>query len=1106
MAQVVFDFEDQQVPAGWVPAGGSIGSWSVTDSAAASGSFSLRSDAITHNQMATIEWTGVFEDSTLSFQLRQQAESCCDYFSLSIDGQVVYSRTGQHLEWTEVRKPIDAGQHTIRWSYSKDGSVSVGADAVWIDDVRVGSALPVSFPLLQQPGALVTSSQDSISETRFDTGSVVQYPVEFEGQIAISPAGQLYLASQYQYQSISRVYRYAPLTNELIPFSPEVSFNSAFAWASDRLIGGQDYSCGAYSLVFLASGNVFMSSNPSPCQAEWNAAVVAGSNLYVLHNYSISRRNLTAPSAVVSSFNLPDPNGYYASDVALAADGTLWVARAYKLLHLAADWTVLGEYDVDYAIQKVAAREDGLLAVSTGSISGFLQPQHGFKRWGDYSAWQSDIAFLPGVVVDEDADQLPLWWEQAYSLDPTSAADATTDPDGDGLNNLEEYEFRSNPTLADSDSDGASDALEFAAGSNPQDSDSDDDGLSDGIEIVDLGSDPLSPDTDGDGMGDYYEFTHGLDVTQDDSGMDLDGDGLSNLAEFQGGTHPAVFDTDSDGLSDGAEVLIHATDPLDPDTDGDGLSDGIEVNTYGTDPTDGDSDGDSLSDHLEVVVLGSDPNHPDTDRDGMPDDWEYLYSLNLLVDDTADDVDQDGLSNVEEFLAGTSPTNPDSDHDELSDGEEINLGTDPRLRDTDGDRLPDGWEFGFAYNPLAADSDLDNDGDSFTALEEYWSDSAENDPESFPRPQVWGTHQGGPRHNGFQPLSIRPRPNQAPVLSLTVDAPVQPLATGGGRIYYTVSSYFGTTSRLVAVDVASGQEAWRQNFGQVYSVNPPAYSDGRVYVQSVNNSGGTFLNAFDAGSGELLFRTPHGAQWERYLAPTVFAGHVYVNGGTYGGAYAFDRVSGMQQWFAPLAQVDEWTPAVDSNHVYAYTAGYLDVLDRATGMPVWRIRDPLQTWSSWTVGMAPVLGGFDNVIICSQGHMTSFDALDRSVGWTFAACDNNQPTVANGLVYAIASGALVALDEISGALVWTKGFTTQLSGNVLATRDFVIVSDQVRTHLVRISDRSIAQSFPAKGDKVLTAEGLLIISDDAGGNQDTITAYQLDLTNVANSIFYDSFE
>lgn len=49
---------------------------------------------------------------------------------------------------------------------------------------------------------------------------------------------------------------------------------------------------------------------------------------------------------------------------------------------------------------------------------------------------------------------------------------------------------------------------------------------------------------------------------------------------------------------------------------------------------------------------------PDADADGMPDDWEAQYGL--LYDDPSDaaqDDDFDGYSNLEEYRAGTSPTN-----------------------------------------------------------------------------------------------------------------------------------------------------------------------------------------------------------------------------------------------------------------------------------------------------------------------------------------------------------------------------------------------------------------------------------------------------------------
>lgn len=99
----------------------------------------------------------------------------------------------------------------------------------------------------------------------------------------------------------------------------------------------------------------------------------------------------------------------------------------------------------------------------------------------------------------------------------------------------------------------------------------------------------------------------------------------------------------------------------------------------------------------------------DSDADGMPDDWETANGLKPNdPSDATQDLDRDGLTNLEEYQHGTNPQVADTDGDGLSDGDEAKkYQTDPLKSDTDGDGLLDGFEVKIGTNPLETDTDSD---------------------------------------------------------------------------------------------------------------------------------------------------------------------------------------------------------------------------------------------------------------------------------------------------------------------------------------------------------------------------------------------------------------
>ncbi len=143
--------------------------------------------------------------------------------------------------------------------------------------------------------------------------------------------------------------------------------------------------------------------------------------------------------------------------------------------------------------------------------------------------------------------------------------------------------------------------------------------------------------------------------------------------------------------------------------------------------------------------------YKDTDEDGMPDVWESLYSLNPASStDATQDADSDGLSNRDEYLAGTNPRDNDSDDDGARDGVETLSGSNPLLasslppyynglpsgltgEDLNGNGMSDAWELWAGDFSLSANADDDGDGisnykesvagtDPFDRSSKFWSE------------------------------------------------------------------------------------------------------------------------------------------------------------------------------------------------------------------------------------------------------------------------------------------------------------------------------------------------------------------------------------------------
>ncbi len=181
-----------------------------------------------------------------------------------------------------------------------------------------------------------------------------------------------------------------------------------------------------------------------------------------------------------------------------------------------------------------------------------------------------------------------------------------------------------------------------------------------------------------------YALDTDLDGQDNDADTDDDNDGVLDEDDALPLDGTESVDTDSDGIGNNADTdddgdsVLDGDDafPLDAnesiDTDGDSVGDNSDA--FPNDATETvDSDNDGTGDNSDAF-----PNNAlysvDSDSDGMPDTWETRYGLDPNdPSDATSDQDNDGITALDEFLAGTIPSGSididgNEDYDALTDG------------------------------------------------------------------------------------------------------------------------------------------------------------------------------------------------------------------------------------------------------------------------------------------------------------------------------------------------------------------------------------------------------------------------------------------------------
>ena len=135
------DFEDDVYIAEYISDG--LYPWFTDYTNSVSGTSSMRSGDIDDEQLSEMTISiDVVEAGDLIFNSRVSTEEGYDYLVFYINDFEVGAWSGE-IPWSSYSFPLNVGQYDLRWSYTKDFTVSSGDDAVWVDDVI--------FPLLADP-------------------------------------------------------------------------------------------------------------------------------------------------------------------------------------------------------------------------------------------------------------------------------------------------------------------------------------------------------------------------------------------------------------------------------------------------------------------------------------------------------------------------------------------------------------------------------------------------------------------------------------------------------------------------------------------------------------------------------------------------------------------------------------------------------------------------------------------------------------------------------------------------------------------------------------------------------------------------------------------
>jgi uncharacterized repeat protein (TIGR01451 family) len=128
--------------------------WSAETNVTHDGIDAAQSGSIIDNQQSWLETT-VHGPGTLNFWWKVSSQAGGDKLYFLTNNVAVTNISGT-VDWQPVSQPIAPGQMVLRWNYVKDGNISSGADAGWLDQVTfIQTPITLNAPAMNSNGRFV---------------------------------------------------------------------------------------------------------------------------------------------------------------------------------------------------------------------------------------------------------------------------------------------------------------------------------------------------------------------------------------------------------------------------------------------------------------------------------------------------------------------------------------------------------------------------------------------------------------------------------------------------------------------------------------------------------------------------------------------------------------------------------------------------------------------------------------------------------------------------------------------------------------------------------------------------------------------------------------